>query len=121
MAKSLTDIVKDAPAIAVPFAAFGTGTVLYALNSILYDNSVGLGYCVAASSGLVGAFLPRASQKIASLVTAATTLSPEVIAFYGGLEPTGGEFVIAAKGFLFGMSYAVTKVFSSVMIVSSKK
>lgn len=121
MAKSLTDIIKDAPAIAVPFAALGTGTVLYVLNSIFYDNLVGLDYCVAASSGFVGAFLPRASQKIASLVTAATTLSPELIAFYDSQEPTGGEAVIAAKGFLFGMSYAVTKVFSSVLIVSSKK
>ena len=121
MTKSLTDIIKDAPALTSPLAALGTGTILYVLNNVLYDNTIGLDYCVAASSGMVGAFLPRTSQKIASLVAFATTLSPELTAFYSSQEPTGGEAVIAAKGFLFGMSYVLTKVFSSFLIVQPKK
>ena len=121
MNKNLIDIIKDSPAIVAPFAALGTGTVLYVLNNILYDNTIGLDYCVAASSGVVGAFLPNKSQKIASLVTFATTLSPELTAFCSSQEPTGGEAVIAAKGFLFGMSYVLTKVFSSFLIVQPRK
>src|SRR3989338_8147892 len=91
MAKNLIDIIKDSPAIVAPFAALGTGTVLYVLNNVLYDNTIGLDYCVAASSWMVGAFLPNKSQKIASLVTFATTLSPELTAFCSSQEPTGGE------------------------------
>ncbi|MDP3990613.1 MAG: hypothetical protein Q8Q01_05420 [archaeon] len=121
MTKSLTDIIKDAPAIAVPFVALGAGALFYAFDNILGNDSTGLDYCVAASSGLIGAFLPRKSQKIASLVTIATTLSPELIGFYTSQEPTGGEAIIAAKGFLFGMSYALTKVYLGIMAVSSRK